>query len=136
MSTMLFENLGVCVVLAHSPQAPAEDEWDRYLKFLIALRDQQTTIRILVLSDGGAPGVVQRQKLNVAFPTPLPVAVVTSSVIARGVVTALSWFYPTNMRAFLPAKIDDALKFLDIPNVYRVAVQKQALDLQTRLRAL
>lgn len=108
---MAFGRVGTCIVLVHSVRPPAEDEWLSYIEFLERHRGLATTI--LVFSEGGAPDVTQRAKLKDTLSSHMPTAVLTHSAIARGVVTAISWFYP-RIRAFAPNDVEGALKWLQV----------------------
>jgi hypothetical protein len=108
--TLRYELAGTLLVLVHGARSPSDVDWDDYVLALGASR----VTGLLVATDGAGPDGRQRVKLNDlvkqrggSFPT----AVVTGSVVARGIVTALGWFNP-KLRAFAPAEIADALVYL------------------------
>ncbi len=103
------------VILVHSKDAPSDAEWKVYTD---DMRKWCQQIRgILVLSEGGGPNGVQRGELEAALGNDTfkaKTAVVTLSRIARGIVTAISWFSPT-IKAFSTLQIPSALEYLEIP---------------------
>jgi hypothetical protein len=110
--TLRYELAGTLLVLVHGERSPADTDWDDYTDALRAHAHEITGV--LVATDGAGPDGRQRVKLNDlvrqrggSFPT----AVVTGSVVARGIVTALGWFNP-KLRAFAPAELADAVVYL------------------------
>jgi hypothetical protein len=72
-------------------------------------------LRALVITDGGTPSAAQRKAFNDALNgRDFPAAVISSAMIARGAVTAMSWFNP-KLRAFAPDALADAFRYLGIP---------------------
>ncbi len=64
--------------------------------------------RIMPITDGGAPNTPMRAQLTEWLGgRAVPIAVLTNSTLARGVVTAISWFNP-KIRAFAPNRWRDA----------------------------
>jgi hypothetical protein len=105
--TLRYELDGTLLVLVHGARPPSDIDWNEYVHALGASR----VTGLLVATDGAGPDGPQRAKVNDlvrqrggSFPT----AVVTGSLVARGIVTALGWFNP-KVRAFAPAEIARAL---------------------------
>ena len=103
------------LLVAHGHSAPTEVEWQQ-LMAAWASHPEMTTQLVFTL--GGGPNVVQRrQSLEVlnARPGGSPkTAVMTDSLVVRGMVTALSWFATNRVAAFGPGALDDAFNFLGI----------------------
>ena len=103
------------IVLVHTKDSPTDEEWKAYCD---DARKWRTQVRgILVLSEGGGPNSVQRGELEAALDHPeynAKTAVVTLSRVARGIVTALSWFTP-KIKAFSTLQIPAALEYLEVP---------------------
>lgn len=101
------------LVLVHTKDSPTDEEWKTYCDDARKWREQ---IRgILVLSEGGGPNSVQRGELEVALDRPeAKTAVVTLSRVARGIVTAMSWFTP-KIKAFSTLQVPAALEYLEVP---------------------
>ena len=108
-----FELCGSTMVVVHGTRAPTDAEWREGLDYtrtvVHAVRGQ------LVVSAGGGPTPHQRKNLHDLFSkrvdgTP-PTAVVTSSAIARGIVTAFSWVVKDKIRAFPEKQFAEACAF-------------------------
>lgn len=121
------------VILVHSKDAPGDVEWKDYCADVQKWCQQ---IRgILVISEGGGPNGVQREALEKALGNETykaKTAVVTLSRIARGIVTAISWFSPT-IKAFSTLQIPDALKYLEIPDANHPRVMVAIKSLRAQL---
>lgn len=118
-------------VLVHGRENPADDEWGPYIEALRDLVTRVGEITVLVVTDGGGPNSVQRAELNervLAGRTMLG-AVVTESRIARGIVTALSWFN-SGIKAYPPVRLREALRYLGLEE----EAQAEALFMVSRLR--
>jgi hypothetical protein len=86
-------------VVVHGPKSPTNLEWTRYLADLRVLKG--TDFRVIVFSHGVGPDGAQRRQLTATFDNELkvPVALLTESILVRGIVGALRWFNP-RFRAF------------------------------------
>jgi hypothetical protein len=135
MKTLAFGNIGSCFLYVCSKHPPNEAEWNEYIDFLKIRLEPGMRPTSIVLSDGAGPGASQRQQLNEVispYVDYLRVAVVTTSPVARGIVTALSWFSPV-YRAFSPKDIDDALSFLDIGDPDAPLIKSLLTELKDQL---
>jgi DNA-binding LacI/PurR family transcriptional regulator len=124
--------LGHTLVVVHGKTHPSDKDWELYLDAL--RRNADVIDSQLVVTEGGSPNSAQRKaSLELAAgheaPAP-PTAVVTSSVLARGAVKALSWIMKDRIRAFSRAEFDEACVFIG------ASAKKAALrEVATRLRA-
>jgi hypothetical protein len=115
--------------LVHSADNPSDEEWKSYLtdleKFFKSHRPK--IFYGLLFTDGGGPSAVQRRDnmtLLKKYPeTKIHSAVVTSSVIIRGMLTAYHWmcesFFKSTyvpLTAFKPIEILKAIKHANIPD--------------------
>jgi hypothetical protein len=136
MDTVTCQLVGDTMVLVHSDKAPSPAGWNEYLDLVEQSRDQM--VRTLVYSIGGAPDAKQRSDLKVvyqrAFRREPPVAVLTTSALARGVVTTLSWFYG-NIRAFSPFELEAALRWLRVSPENAREIRKALPLLRARIGA-
>lgn len=100
------------LILVHTKDAPENDEWKEYVN---SARQWRKDIQaFLVVSDGGGPNTMQRAELDEAIDIehhPGKTAVVTVSRIARGIVTAISWFSP-GIKAFGTNQMQQAIEYL------------------------
>ncbi len=126
-ATMAWSVVNGILVTVHSAAPPRDDEWTRYL------RDAGTTglTGNLVLTDGGGPNAMQRKQIE-ELPQIrlLPTAVVTTSRLVRGIVTAISWM-GKNIRAVAPTALDAAFDYMQVKPVARASL----LSTIERLRA-
>jgi hypothetical protein len=108
--------VGRTLVVVHNQQPPSDDDWQVFMQAWERNLDHVTAQ--LVVSDGGAPNAEQRRtsvaRISARRAGPPPTAVVTASLVARGAVTALSWFIKERIRAFSPEAMSDACKFLGV----------------------
>jgi hypothetical protein len=132
--TMAFGNFMSCVILVHSATAPTDKEWGHYIDFLKQQRTAQT--KIIVVTEGGSPGASQRAKLTELFgKVGVPTAVMTESAVARGVVTALSWFYAGKLGAFPTARMDEALIHIGAPVGFAEDIRKIITVLKAEIKS-
>jgi hypothetical protein len=104
---------GAYLLLVHGADTPTDREWDDYLRD--AEQWLPETTGQLVLTDGGGPTSGQRRALkemlsrigHPAFRT----AVLSSSLLARGIVLAINLFTP-RIRAFQSDATDEALDYV------------------------
>lgn len=124
--------VGHTLVVVHGVTHPSDTDWEIYLDAL--RRNADLIDSQLVVTEGGSPNSAQRKtSLELAsgkWERLPPTAVVTSSVLARGAVTALSWIMKERIRAFSRAEFDEACSFIG------AASQKAVLrEVAARLRA-
>jgi hypothetical protein len=109
-------------VVLHTANPPSTTEWAGYMDVFRRLDHRQS--KQLIFTDGGSPNAQQRQEVNdVLKGRTTTAAVISSSMMVRGVVNALVWFNP-RVRIFSPGAIGDAFRHLgvtseaDIANVW------------------
>lgn len=123
MATIAYKQVGDTMILAHAKTEPADEEWRAYVEALRA----HSVKRILVLTDGEGPNARQRKHmLERLGANAQRTAVVTPSMAARGIVTAVAWL-GTDIRAFAPDETAAALEFLGLTRFEAEAVLRSAL---------
>ena len=134
--TMAWRVEGRLNVVVHGPKSPTNLEWARYLADLRVLKG--TNFRAIVFSHGGGPDGAQRRQLTAAFDNELkvPVALLTESILVRGVVGALRWFNP-RFRAFGLNDMTEACSHLELSADERDRVRaiRSELELELELAA-
>src|SRR5437762_13793050 len=116
MKTIAFDKVGRCIIMVCGKHPIDDASWDQYLWFLKGQLVPGTRPVGLVRSDGYGPTVAQRQQMNeliVPVVGELKAAVLSSSNIARGIMTALNWTNPVH-RSFALEELDLAIEFLEI----------------------
>lgn len=135
MANMGSRIAGQLIVALHGANAPTGPEWEAHLALLgsaaRAARGSLEPYRCLVVSDGGMPDSAQRQAstrvIDAANGSRMPVAIVTTSTLVRGIVTAGHWF-GLRMQAFAPAELAAASSYLEIEPADLVTLRRE-LDL-------
>lgn len=104
--------VGSTLVVVHDATHPSDSDWQIYLDAIRANQDVITAQ--LIVTDGGSPNAAQRRaSLEYARGRPVPAtAVISGSVLVRGVVSALSWFMKDRIRAFARDEFDEACEFV------------------------
>jgi hypothetical protein len=91
---------------------------------------------LVVFGESDGPNARQRKQLQpLSNFERLPTAVITTSFVARGVVTALSWFGAT-IRAFAPAFVEDAFSWLGLSTDERLDVLRRVATLKAQLAGI
>lgn len=97
-------------VLVVGPNTPDDQEWDDVCDVL----RKNVHDRALVVTDGGGPTARQRKVIiDAAGGRKIPTAVMTDSVLVRGITTAMAWFVP-EVQAFKPDDLRGALDYLKV----------------------
>lgn len=136
MASLTFGRVGNCLILVHPEGPPTDGDWDKYLAFLEENRSDR--VRLLVSTLGGGPSAQQRTRLRTVvdrYPgKKLTTAILTGSTLARGMVTAISWFIP-GLEAFAPNQLGAALDYLGIPRALETDVSRTITQLRQKLAA-
>jgi hypothetical protein len=120
------------VLLVHGPSTPAAAEWTRYVLALEAIGKEQPQVTLLVVAEDTGPSSAQREELARHAPKGIRTSVVTTSTIARSIVTLIGWI-DAGIRAYAPAQIDEAFKHLAVPPDRRPAVLRQVAAMRAQL---
>ena len=127
--SVAFEKVGQTLVIVHNESAPSDYEWNTWIERM----GQRDYVNILISTTGGGPTTAQRARTNEfwrgkAVPQ---FALLTSSKLAIGILTAFNWFLGDRLKPFLPENVDKAFDYIDVPASERQAI----LDALPRLRA-
>jgi hypothetical protein len=135
MKTLAFGKAGDCIIFVCGKHPIDNGEWDSYLFFLEDQFGTRGRYNFLVFTGGAGPTAGQRQKVNdVIAPVVdnIKAAVLTSSQLARGIVTVLAWIFPV-YHAFTPDQVDEAIQFLGVAEPDAPKVKQLLADLQEEL---
>jgi hypothetical protein len=118
-------------VAVYANDSPTDEDWGGYLE---VMRSLEHGYRMVIFSSGGGPTTMQRRDLEsiTEGQETARVAVITSSRLARGIVTAIRWFN-RDIKAFEPAHRDAAFTFLALDKVERDDVLRLAKSMATEL---
>jgi hypothetical protein len=106
---------------------PTSEEWTAMVDFMVARK--QVIKAVLAIGRGsGGPNSKQREQLAGAVKEMhpgMPFALLTDSVVTRGILTALNWL--TNKqdesRTFPPTDLEQALSFLKLGDAEKAATR-------------
>ena len=132
MKTAVYGKVGDCFILVLGKVPPSDADFNPYITFVRGAIRPDMKPRVLVQSHGGALSPKQRQALNeltAPFAQVARIAVLTDSAVARGVVTAMSWFAKEVYQAFSLSDLNAALDFLQIPGILHAELKKMLFDL-------
>ena len=121
-------------VAVYGESGPTESEWKEYLRVLSKLEGSGN--KLLVMTAGGGPNTIQREeleRLTVSLDEQVRAAIVTTSRVVRGIVTALRWFRSDNYRAFDPKDLKAAFTYLQLSDAEQTAVRDLATTMAERL---
>lgn len=124
------------LLAVHGEDAPSDVEWDHYCEFIPQLLLHPNACSV-VLTDGGAPTIMQRERMRKQLGTASRwTAVITDKAMVRGVVTAIRWFNP-KVCAFAPWDVRDAFRFVGLSSeqIANVLEALSALDAQLAPRS-
>jgi len=138
MKNMAFATAGSVIVALHNTSPPTEEEWAQYCQAVKSI--DLANLRAIAFSDGGGPDSKQRKALNdVLGGRPSHGALVTSSTVARSVVTALSWFNPL-VKAFAPDETARAFEYLKLDSsevqAVRLAIRTLSMKFSPPLKSV
>lgn len=127
-ATMAWCRLGNIAVGVHNPGQPSDQEWEGWLGMCREMIEQGQLQGCLVWTAGGAPNSKQRAMVkSVPGLLPVPIAIMTDSRVARGVITALSWLGKA-IKPFPANDLQGALEYL--------GSQQAAAEVQAEIDAL
>ncbi len=90
---MVTRNLGTLLILRENEVVPTDAEWDECLALLAKHDEDFPNVKVLVVTDGGAPSPPQRKRLaDVVNGRPLRVAVISDSMGFRFPASSVAFF--------------------------------------------
>ena len=113
---------------------PSDEEIDLHIAEAVAM--SHFVRAVLVIAEGpdaAGPNAAQRAKMARAGLLRVPTAVVTDSVLARGVMTAVSWFGGP-IKGFAPEQLFHAFEFLKVSPPVRARIPAQLEAMRAELQ--
>jgi hypothetical protein len=127
MKTIAYKAIGNIDLVVTGQSAPTDKEWNEYVKHLSPMKPED--VRSLVFTEGGGPNAGQRKQLTEWLgPGSTVAAIVTTSAVMRGIITALSWFNP-KVRIYAPSATIEAFEYLQIPESQYDIIVREARKL-------
>lgn len=135
-ATMQHARVGAVHLVVHSSENPTDEEWSNYLDDMEAFLPRMRGV--MVLTHGGGPTATQRAKFKTFWGSQkidpeVRLAVLTSSVMVRGIVTAVTWFVKNPIQTFAPTSLDEAFTFLGLTGHERTLLRERVDQLQKSL---
>lgn len=132
LRTIAYSFVREVIVYVGAEVSPSREDWSRYMDFI--RRWKQHGSKSLVYEQGGAPDAVQRRQMHeTTGDVQNTVAVLTASVVGRGIVGLLSWVRP-GYRAFVPHDEIGAIMHLGLRGRAADEVLAELAVLRRRLR--
>jgi hypothetical protein len=134
--TMSCEVMAETLIVVHGPIAPDPGEWMAF-----ANRSRARDFHgMLVIVDDAFPGPSAAQRSEIAASNKLRgvyprVAVVTPSLVHRGMVTVIGWLQRNNLSSFHPDRLEQALAFTGAPQAAWPGIVERVHALATGLNA-
>lgn len=124
---MTMQRHGRLMLAVHSKVPPTDDEWKRWLE-LAAERIGKDLRAMIEVYDGVGPNARQRHAMVPLLPRVDPrTAVLSDSMVVRGLVTAVSWLGIPN-RAFNSGAFEEAARYLELtPLELSLAIEQLAI---------
>src|SRR5262245_47578488 len=113
--TLADELVAHTLVIVHAHKPPAPKEWTAHCAEIVQRR--AAIHGVLVIAHGSGSNATQRHELREAWGpgTPPPVAVMTRSVVTRGILTALNWFMSNRLKPFSNDDFAGAFAYAQVP---------------------
>ena len=113
---------------------PTNDEIAQHIAEAVAMASSVRAVLVIAYGpDAAGPDAGQRAKMARAGMLRVPTAVVTESVLARRIMTAVSWIGRAPIRAFSPDQLFRAYDFLQIAAPVRARIPPQLEAMKAEL---
>lgn len=135
MATLLCHVFRDIVLLVEGSDPHPDSDWNIFLDACDwAMSHNNGKIRVLVVTEGAGPNAKQRQlSLDRGWRgNRSPVAVVTDSQLARGIITVFAWFN-LNIRAFPARHLSGGFEFLGCDETEVIALKRAIARLRNDL---
>jgi hypothetical protein len=136
MRSLVYEQTPACLVSVLGRGKLLDDEWQAYCRDIAHNMAADVAPRALVFSEGGAPDPRQGRQLQAATANvrdKVRVALITGSILARGILNAYALIEP-GYRAFAPDRLDDAIAYLGLTAEEAAEIRAAHTRLRFRLR--
>ena len=118
------------VVFRQGKNDATEQEWDEFLKFLVANRAELPTMKMLIHTDGGVATATQRKRLALILGEQQPLVAVMSDAIKVRFAGATIALFQKNYRQFTSSELVQALDHLRVPAGDRPRIENALKDMR------
>ena len=126
--------VGDILILVESSEPPSDQEWDHCLSLLAGFRSDFSRAKILVVTEGGGPTPLQRQRLSeLSKGHHLRVAVVSESVKVRFIVSSVALFL-RDISSFRRSELIAAYKHLRLDYLEQRAADRAVSEMTLEIR--
>jgi hypothetical protein len=136
MRTVGYVAVGRTFVLVHGDDPPTDEDWDNANVHAYKMAQRGGLTGVLVHTFSTGPTAQQRARLTRLMEEGkipiVPQAVLTESIIVRGIVTAFAWVIGPHIKTFSSRDVDKALDYLQVPAFQR----RHVLDAVGRLKLM
>ncbi len=136
MTSFVWKGRRTILVAVHNEHQPSDEEWGRYMQKaeqIVRSSPNLEFVRGLAITEGGAPGHMQRANLNrLLGGRAVTSAVVTASKVVRAVIHVLS-FFNSGVKGFASDKLPDALDYLGLPKNDRSSLFREIESARAQL---
>lgn len=118
--TMNHKMMGDVLFIRHRSLPVGDNDWEEMIAEMDRYLESKNVLRVLVKTDDAGPNAAQRQRLNrlvASRKATMRVAVMSTSVLVRGIVTAFSWARALEIKSFGENDMRGALAFLGAPEI-------------------
>jgi hypothetical protein len=131
---MLSRRVGPLVLVREGVEEPSEQEWDHFLSFLQLAPRELSRLKVLVVTDGGAPSAAQLKRLALTLgPNHVRVAVISDSSKMRFASASIALFQ-RYYRQFSLAEAAPAYDHLELSPLERLTAQVGLSELEFDLQ--
>lgn len=122
-------------IAVHDADAPTDDEWSRWLGHFKERPELREARALIESRDGAGPNAKQRKQLaENTKGVDVRAAVLTESLLVRGIVTAIAWA-GIPQRAYALAQYEQAADFLELTPAERAWARAELSKLRSQLAA-
>jgi hypothetical protein len=129
LPTLAYDRIDTALIVVHAAKPPSDSDWNRLM------REPLVATKGCIVVAGATKLDAKKRRLlaeNVKN-LDIKVAVLVSSSVARGIVTALGWLVG-GYRAFEMSELEQAAAYVGLPTARAADVQRVVRELQLELQ--
>lgn len=132
--TLVTRMLGRVILMRESRESPLDAEWDEFLKLLGDNRARFDELRMMVITEGGGPDRLQRNRLEATLQgKSIRVAVVSDSAKVRFIASAVALLNPDH-RGFAVREMNSAYEYLNLTAEERALIEKAEPEMAAQIK--